>query len=61
MEFLGDRGTADNVAPFQHDDLHSCAGKITGAYQAIVAAADDGDVVTGGCHPEALSAAKNLL
>src|SRR3954464_4515712 len=41
MEFLGDRGSANDTAPFEHGDPETRRGKIRGADEAVVAAADD--------------------
>ena len=45
MEFLGDRGAADDVAALEHADRLPAGGEIRGADEAVVAAADDDDVV----------------
>src|SRR5260370_42492240 len=44
-DFFGDGGAAENVAAFQDDDLLPCFGEIRGIDQAVVAAADDDNVV----------------
>jgi hypothetical protein len=41
MEFLGDRGAADDLAALDDDDLQSLRGEIAGADEAVVAGADD--------------------
>ena len=45
MELLGDRRATDEVAALQHAHLQAGAGEIGGADQAVVAAADDEDIV----------------
>ena len=45
MELLGDRRAANQVAAFQHPHFQSGGSQISRADQAIVAAADDQDVV----------------
>jgi len=44
-DFFGDGGTAEDMAPFQDDDLLPCFGEICSVDQAVVAAADDDNVV----------------
>jgi hypothetical protein len=45
MEFLGDRGSAHDTAPFEHGDPETRRGKISGADETVVAAADDHHVI----------------
>src|SRR5690606_557807 len=45
MELLGDGRAADESVPLEHRDAQSRAGKVRGAYEAVVPAADDRDVV----------------
>ena len=47
MEFLGDRGAADDVAALEHRDLEAARREIARAGEAVVAAADDDGVVAG--------------
>jgi hypothetical protein len=42
---FGDGGAAKDVAAFEDDDLLPCFGKVRGVDQAVVAAADDDNVV----------------
>ncbi len=44
-DFFGDGGATENMAAFQDDDLLPCFGEIRGVDQAVVAAADDDNVV----------------
>src|ERR1700730_2239371 len=44
-DFFGDGGAAENVAAFEHDDLLPRFGKIRGVDQAVVASANDDNVV----------------
>ena len=48
MEFFGNRGPADNAARLKHLNLIAAARKIPGAYQAIMACADDESLFS--CH-----------
>jgi hypothetical protein len=41
MEFLGDGGAADRLAPFDHPNLQPGHGEIGRACQAVVSGADD--------------------
>jgi hypothetical protein len=45
MELLGDRGAADDAAPFQDFDAEPGHSEIGRAGEAVMAAADDDDVV----------------
>ena len=45
MEFLGDRRAADDVPALQHPHLQPGRGQVGGADQAVVAAADDQDIL----------------
>ncbi len=49
VEFLGDRGAADEVAALEDQDLPAGPGEVAGAGEAIVAGAYDDDVVTPPC------------
>jgi hypothetical protein len=44
-EFLGNRGSAYDAAPFEHEHLEARARAIEGADEAVVPASDDDDVV----------------
>jgi hypothetical protein len=48
MEFLGDRGAADDVAPLEKRDLETLGGEVISADEAVMACADDEDVGVGG-------------
>ena len=45
MEFLGDRGAADDAAPLQHTDFVTGPGEIERASQAVVSAPDQDGIV----------------
>ncbi len=47
-ELLGDRGAADDRAPFEHGDAQPGARQVAGTGEAVVAGTDDQDVETGG-------------
>jgi hypothetical protein len=47
VDLLGDRRAADDVAALEHEHLPSGAGEVGRADQAVVAAANDDDVVVG--------------
>ena len=49
VELFGDCCTADHVPRFEEADLEPLTGEVGGGGQAVVAGADDGDVV-GGAH-----------
>ena len=51
VEFLGDRGAADDAARLEHRHLVAAPGEIVGADEAIMAGADDENVT---CHGAAL-------
>ena len=44
VEFLGDRGAADDRPALEHSDLEPCGGEIGRGDKAIVTPADDDDV-----------------
>ena len=44
-DFFGDGGAAENVATFEDNNLLPCLGEVRGIDQAVVAAADDDNVV----------------
>ncbi len=44
-DFFGNRRAAEDVAAFENDDLLACFGEIRGVDQAVVATADDDNVV----------------
>jgi hypothetical protein len=45
VDLLGDRGAAQHVPALEDEDLPARAREIRGAHEAVVAAADDDDVV----------------
>ena len=45
VDLLGHGGAAEHVAPLEHEHLAARAGEIRRVHQAVVAAADDDDVV----------------
>ena len=45
MEFLGDRGAADDRATLEHAHRHAGRGEVRGADKTVVAAADDHHVI----------------
>ena len=47
MEFLGDRGAAEDGAALEHAHGEARLGEVAGAGQAVVAAADDDDIEAG--------------
>ena len=47
VELLGDGGAADHAAALDHLDPEPGGGEVAGAHQAVVASADDHDVVVG--------------
>ena len=44
-DFFGDGGAAEDVTAFEHEDFLAGAGEVGGVDEAVVAAADDDDVV----------------
>jgi hypothetical protein len=40
MKLFGDRTTANDLAPFKHNDFESSLGKVTGRYQPVVPSSD---------------------
>ena len=44
-DFFGDGGTAEHVAAFEDEHLLPCFSKVGGVHEAVVAAADDDNVV----------------
>src|SRR5690606_38256828 len=58
VELLGHGGAADHPAPLQHPDLQPGRGQVGGADQAVVAAADDQDVVVRLMHARIVRAAR---
>ena len=47
MEFLGDGGAAEDGAALEYADGKARFGEVTGAGEAVVAAADDDDIEAG--------------
>ena len=47
IDLLGDRRAAEHVAPLEHEHLAPRAREIRRVHQAVVAAADDDDIVIG--------------
>src|SRR6266404_6599599 len=48
MEFFGHRRAADDRTALEHRNRKACLGQIAGAYEPIVAAADNDGVETSG-------------
>ena len=45
MKFFGRAGAADDVPPLEHERFQTSVGEVVSGDQAVVAGADDDDVV----------------